>query len=142
MLLNIVFKFISSFSTCHDTNAIAYSWNGCHLSDAFVFDEDLASWKSKISSTEGILLPLRMIGLAYVELLLRAANVRAASSNISAESDPLHRLASTGRDGLTSLRWCFLNTTKINSNSLHCCHLPENFPLNIRNYTVHHFSLA
>ena len=66
----------------------------------FVFDEDLASWKSKISSTEGILLPLRMIGLAYVELLLRAANVRAASSNISAESDLLHRLASTGRDGL------------------------------------------
>ena len=67
----------------------------------FVFDEDLASWKSKISQVQkGILLPLRMIGLAYVELLLRAANVRAASSNISAESDLLHRLASTGRDGL------------------------------------------
>ena len=35
-----------------------------------------------------------MIGLAYVELLLRAANVRAASDDTSAESGPLHRLVS------------------------------------------------
>ena len=35
-----------------------------------------------------------MIGLAYVELLLRAANVQAASENIFAESGPLHRLVS------------------------------------------------
>ena len=34
------------------------------------------------------------IGLAYVELLLRAANVRAASDDTSAESGPLHRIVS------------------------------------------------
>ena len=35
-----------------------------------------------------------MIGLAYVELLLRAANVRVASDDTSAESSPLHQLVS------------------------------------------------
>ena len=35
-----------------------------------------------------------MIGLAYVELLLRAANVRAAFDDTSAESGPLHRIVS------------------------------------------------
>ena len=47
-----------------------------------------------LSDAEGILLLWRMIGLAYVELLLRAANVRAASDDTSAESGPLHRIVS------------------------------------------------
>ena len=62
-------------------------------SAAFVFDEDLA-YQLEIEDfldTEGILLPQRTIGLAYVELLLRAANVRAASDNTYAESGPLPR---------------------------------------------------
>ena len=35
-----------------------------------------------------------MIGLPYVKLLVRAANVRAASDDTYAESGPLHRLVS------------------------------------------------
>ena len=65
-----------------------------------------------------------MVGLAYVELL-RAANVQAASDNTSAEYGPLHRLVT----GLSSL-------TEISSNPLCYCHLPEKFPLNLRNRTV------
>ena len=65
-----------------------------------------------------------MVGLAYVELL-RAANVRAASDDTSAEYGPLHRLVT----GLSSL-------TEISSNPLRYCHLPEKFPLNLRNRTV------
>ena len=85
-----------------------------------------------------------MIGLAYVELLLRAANVRA--DDTSAESGLLHWLVSYPdwkRRGLSSLGWRLLSTTEISSNSLRCCHLlllP--FLLNVRNRTVHNFSRA
>ena len=65
-------------------------------SAVFVFDEDLACELEikDFLDTEGILPPQRTIGLAYVELLLRAANVRAASNDTCAESNPLHQLVS------------------------------------------------
>ena len=52
--------------------------------------------RRRLSVPAGIedLLDAEGIGLAYVELLLRAANVRAASDDTSAESGPLHRIVS------------------------------------------------
>ena len=69
----------------------------------------------------------RMIGLAYVKLLLRAANVRAASDNTSAESGPLHRLVSYPdwkRRALFAWMAFLLFVAAISR---------ENFPLNVCN---------
>ena len=62
-----------------------------------------------------------MIGLAYVELLLRAANVRAASDDTSAESGSLHRIVNypDWKRRSSSLGWRFLTTIQ-----KRCCHLP------------------
>ena len=71
-----------------------------------------------------------MIGLAYVELLLRAANVRAASDDTcGAESGPLPHLVSyPDCKRRSSFAW-MANTTEI-------------IPLNVRNRTVHDLSHA
>lgn len=70
---------------------ISCRWIMEWLSAAFVFDEDLASQLEieDFSDTECILLAQRKIGLAYVELLLRAANVRAEGKTISSTQDNL-----------------------------------------------------
>ena len=87
-------------------------------SAAFVFTEDLACQLEieDFSDTESILLPYRMIWLAYVELLLRAANVQAASDDTCAESGPLPRLVSYPD-------WKRLSSLALMA-FLRCCHLP------------------
>ena len=88
MLLNIVFKFISGF-----TRAMTQA----QLQTAEMADIPSLSvcLRRRLSVPAGIedLSDAERIGLAYVELL-RAANVRAASDDTSAESGPLHRIVS------------------------------------------------
>ena len=83
-----------------------------------------------------------MIGLPYVELLLRAANVQAVSDDTYAESGPLHRLVSYPdwkRRSLSLLGWRFLSNAEISSNFFVAVIPQEN---NVHNHTVHNFFCA
>ena len=86
-----------------------------------------------------------MIGLAYVELLLREVNVRAASDNTCAESGPLPRLVSyPDWKRPSSFTWMVFRNVLPKSVALVfvAAISQKNFPLNVRNYTVHDFSRA